>query len=423
MSEKKLTLKDQLSTLKKELDSLKNINKYIPPSYSPENVIDTKASRIFRYETDLKSWRNALDYAESVQNPSYVELVRLMNEIKDDAIICNAVDIRKSYVMSRDWSFKNSNDEDDEKATEFFNDYWFNEFISHVLDSIWYGYSLIKIGEIENDKLCSIDNIARQNVSPKLNRLLQNPFTLTSGFDFTDKNVSNWFILASDSSNFHYEGLFAKAAPYQVIHKVALLAQNNYVNKFGNPQIVIKTDINNERTVRQIEKYASNFCNDSYAIANLTDDIQLIEASGKSGEVYSTLEDRMENLIYKLILGSPLSNEQNFVGSADIRQNLTNLYSLKDIKYVEHYVNNELIPKLVNLGLKFLTGIKFSFDTTNKIDPSIQFNQLIQLINTGQFTVTPEYIEETFGIKISALASANTVFPDENKSIEDVPSI
>lgn len=410
--------------LLKQLHDLQNLNKFIEPKSDSDKLIQKPASRLYRYETDLLHWRTALNNMETVINPVTAEYIRLCRELVLDPIVSNAIDIRKSYVMARDWNFKNSNNEIDEKATDFFNDFWFHKFIGYTLDSIWWGYSLMKIGDIVKDKLTGIELIQRQNVCPAFKKILETPFNLASGIYFEDyedniSDVEDWYVFASDSHDFNYEGLFSKLAPFQIIHKCALIAQNDFTNRFGSPNILAKSDLNNEKTIRQLENYLSNFNSSSYAICDTNADITLIESSGKSSEAYISLQKRCEELIYKTLLGNALANEQSFVGSAGIKQNLTNLFSLKDIKYVEHHVNNKLIPKLVNLGLKFLDGVTFNFDITNKVDPSIQFNQLIALLQTGQYTVEDKFIEDTFGIPVKSLASP--IFK-ENNTTENVPA-
>lgn len=410
MATKKPTLTQQLTALKAELHDLKNMSRYITPIADSNDIINTYTSRIYRYQTDLLKWREALNYAENIANPLHVELVRIYNEMLLDPFIINATEIRKSYILSRDWKFE-KNGLIDQKSSEFFNKRWFNQFVEYVLDSIFFGYSLIQIGDIVDDELLGVKLIQRQNVSPQWKKIMETPYALATGVHFTDPELTNWYVFATDSENTYYEGLFAKIAPYQIIHKVSIIAYNDYVNRFGQPNIVAKTSINDESALRNLEKYLANFNNKSFAIVGQTDEVQILESNGKSSDVYVSIVKMCSDAIYKMILGSPLSDEQTFVGSADIRESLANLYSLKDLQYVEHYVNCELIPKLINLGLTWLKDVKFIFDVSNKMDPKTQFEQVIALLNTGQGTVPAEWIEKTFGIPWKSI---NPIFDTDN---------
>jgi hypothetical protein len=399
------------------LAEIKNLSKHNPSDV--EKIIQPSSSRISRFTTDVSKWRAALNSAESVENPSYADLQRVYNEVDLDSEVTSSKTIRKNYVLSRDWRVL-KNDEENEQATEFFKDRWLFDFIDGVLESSYWGYNLIRLGDIKEDKLTGVEVIQRQNVNPKLNRLLETPYNNTSGIDLSSPKHKNWYVLCSDTEDNHYTGLFNKLSAYQIQLKNTQIAYTDYTSRFGSPNIVINTQMSDEGHVRNVESYLENFQNSSYAIVGDNDTVNLVESSGKSGDVFTNLIKEMKSNITKTIIGNDTANsEKSFVGSSEIAQNQANIYSLKDIKYVEFYINKDLIPKLINLGLSFLEGVVFRFDTTNKAKPEEEFKNIIEFVKTGRYHIPAEYISEKMGIPIEDISNVLDIQPTEDEENKD----
>ena len=123
----------------------------------------------------------------------------------------------------------------------------------------------------------------------------------------------------------------------------------------------------------------------------------------------------MKANISKLILGTEnLGDEKSFVGSAEISEGIANMYSLNDINYVEYYINDELIPRLIKLGLTFLTDITFKFDIANKTNPADEFAMMIQLIQAG-YKVDASVIKEKFGLTVENPTASAGLFSTEQE--------
>ena len=364
-----------------------------------EKVIAPSSSRITRFNSNIRKWRVALDQVESVESPLYADLIRVFREIDLDSEITSVKTIRKNYVMSRD-HFLTKNGEIDETAIDFFKGTWFFDFVNLSLESSYWGYSLIQLGDIVDDKLTGVTLVQRQNVNPQRDIIQVTPYNNTGGMNYTNDKNKNWYILATDTKDDNYTGLYNKLAPYQIMLKTGQIAFSDYAERFGSPNVVVKTNMTDENHLRNVENYLANFDNSSHAIFGDNDEVQLIESGGKSGEVYQTLIKENKSNITKLILGTDtINSEKSFVGSAQISEGIANVYSLNDVKLVENLINNELLPRLVNLGLTFLTDVKFKYDTTNKTNPELEFSQMIELIKNG-YDVPLDFITEKFGIPV-----------------------
>ena len=100
----------------------------------------------------------------------------------------------------------------------------------------------------------------RTNSNPKTKRILQSPYAVYSGESFIEDPTKDWFILASDTKDSHYEGLFAKIGTYQILLKIAQQALAEYTERFGSPQIVVKTgQTSNTKYINDISLYLQQF--------------------------------------------------------------------------------------------------------------------------------------------------------------------
>lgn len=387
-------LKLKYESVLSEIDNLSATN-----TKKSEEVIAKSSSRITRFQSSIRKWRTALDSVESVEYPIYADLIRVFREIDLDSEITSVKTIRKNYVMSRD-HILSLNGEIDEKSMKFFSDSWFSDFVNLSLESSYWGYSLIQLGDIKDDRLTDVSLVQRQNVNPQRDIIQKNPFDTTGGLNYTSEENRNWYIFVSDSKDNNYTGLYNKLAPYQIMLKSCQIAFSDYCERFGSPNIIVKTNTSDNVHVNNIQRYLDDFSNSSHAILGDNDEVELVESAGKNGEVYNSLIKENKSNITKLILGTDtINSEKSFVGSAQISEGIANVYSLNDVKLIENTINNELIPKLIDLGLTFLIDVEFKYDTTNKTNPQLEFTQMLELIKVG-YEVPLEFIKKKFGIPI-----------------------
>ena len=156
----------------KKLDDIKNLDKSNPIDLT--RIIESAASRAYRIESNIELLRTGFNNAESITNPLYFPLQKVYNEIIMDSHVTSCIQIRKNYVLSREFSLLNKAGIVDEKSEAFFDKRWLTDFMNMVLDSIWYGYSLIKIGDIVDDSIVVAKGNIRgqQDLMPDINDIL-----------------------------------------------------------------------------------------------------------------------------------------------------------------------------------------------------------------------------------------------------------
>jgi phage gp29-like protein len=190
------------------------------------------------------------------------------------------------------------------------------------------------------------------------------------------------------------------------------------MSKHGIPSIIYKSDIQEEIYIQNIESYLSNFSSNSYIFANKSDDISLIEASNSSNQSFRDTISDSNKEIGEIICGSNISSQQSFVGSAEVHERLLTMYTESDKRFLETVVNDQLIPKLIGLGLTFLEGVKFEFEEEEE-DNTALFAKTVQLLQLG-YSVDPQWIADNFGIPVVSPTIINSGDISKNNSEEDV---
>jgi len=381
-------------------------------------LINRVPSSINRQRQNFDNWRSAIQAAENESNPSYYRIMSTFQEISEDSSVFLNQNIRENGVLSSEYCFY-KNDKEDEKIEEFFETKWFREFLKISMESIFYGYSLIQIKEIKDDRVVDIESVWRQNINPKSKMILSTPHVQT-GVNFEkDEDISPYLIFVSPKdSNSNYLGLYNICAPYTISKRNAISGNNQLMAKHGIPSIIYKSDIQEEIYIQNIESYLSNFSNNSYIFANKSDDISLIEASNSSNQSFRDTISDSNKEIGEIICGSNISSQQSFVGSAEVHERLLTMYTESDKRFLETVVNDQLIPKLIGLGLTFLEGVIFGFEEEEE-DNTALFAKTVQLLQLG-YSVDPQWIADNFGIPVVSPTIINSGDISKNNSEEDV---
>ena len=379
-------------------------------------VINKVSSQLHRHRIDFATWRSAISAAENESYSNFYNLQTLYREISEDSMVYLSQTIRKNSILSSDFEiYREGSETEDEKLEEYFDKIWFKDFLGYTLDSIFYGYSAIQIDEILNDDIVSVSNLPRQNINPKTKMLLTTPH-VQDGKSLIDSDISDFIVLVTPKKD-SFLGIYTVVAAYVIGKRNAVSANNEFLSKFGIPNVIYQSNIQDEDYRNNIEDYLSNFSNLGYLYGSKEDEIKLLEASNNTNDVFLNTIKENDKQISKIITGGDISADKAFVGSVEAQERLLNQFYHADKKFIEDVVNGQLIPKLINLGLVFLKGVKFSF-CEEKEDDTDLFNRVISLVQTG-FQVDAQWINDTFNIPV--ISPSQPIIPtQENQDNQDV---
>jgi hypothetical protein len=210
--------------------------------------------------------------------------------------------------LNRKFKICNDDCEENIEWTKYFKKSWFRTFLKYAIESKWYGYTLISMGDIDNGKFVgNIVMVPRTHISPDRLVVAFVP-EATTGKLFLEEpyNKTHIWIPTPDE-----HGL--AACGYGALYEVTLLAislRNNiffneqFLEIFGMPFRWVTTDrtdaVNQERLTAMMEMMGSL----GYGILGPNEKLEFIDtAKGGGYKGFGDLEGRLEKKISQTLLG------------------------------------------------------------------------------------------------------------------------
>jgi len=415
----------------------RNLNTYIAPV------------QLSRYRQDIKSWRKCVTDAENAWYPQRVDMQRLYLDTVLNGHVKACLRKRRTLTLLREFRLVNSAGVVNEEATKLFQGVWFTSFVTHAINSLFYGYSLVNIGDIVNGipKDCTI--VKRHNVSPDRMNVTQMQWSI-GGISFTEQPYSDWCVWiptpTEDGNSSCGYGLLYEVAMYEIICRNLLGFNSDWVEIFGQPIRHATTNKSQTDPERQmLEKAMQEMGSSAYIITDPTDEIQLLQTTNSLGKQnpYENLEHRCEQKISKLILGhvDALDSTPGKLGSAQggeesPAQIALNEIQIVDGRFLQNIVNTDLIPKLQQLGVKIPAGLIFEYSNDKEMsDARINEDNAnektvknVLTLSQAGFDVEENYITERTGIPVTkkevvAPVAAGKGFEDVKKQIKNLYNI
>jgi phage gp29-like protein len=396
-----------------------------------------------RLRHDVAMWREAVSEAENAWYPHRVKMQRLFIDTILNGHVFSLMDRRKDLTLLRDWCFKDEKGEEVEAIKDMFNQNWFDTIIGYSLDALFFGYSLISLGDIEGDQFKSTSLIRRWNVSPDRINVAEFIYSL-SGAKFADEPYKDWHLWVPTNSENGVGtcgyGLFYKIALYEIFLRNTLGYNGDFVELFAMPYRIGKTTKTEEGERAELENAIQNMGSAGWAIIDPMDEIEFLESSisGTGYTAYESLEMRCEKKVSKIILGhsDAIDSTPGKLGATQGEDNpiaaALRDKQVRDGKFIERTVNGQLLPKMRNLGFKIPEGIRFEYkndqekeafrtkqDASNKVTAEIA-----QVMKNAGLKMDPKYFEERTGIKAEEIVEPKTGGPeggeDEEKEVKRV---
>lgn len=403
---------------KTQNDFKKNLSGYITPV------------QLQRIRHDVQLWREAIAEAEQAYYPHRVKMQRLYMDTVLNAHVQSCISRRKNLTLLKDFKLCSATGDKNEKLTALLKKKWFFEFVSHAMDSIFFGYSLISLGSIANDEFPELTIVRRFNISPDRLNATAYVYSL-SGENFLDEPFRNWHVWAPTPTDVGISpvgyGLLYKVAMYEILCRNVLGFNADAAELYGMPMRVGKTN-KTDQAERDIFFAAMLQMGNAGAILMDTmDELELVESksSGQGYKIYESLESRCEKKISKLILGhaDAMDSIPGKLGGGNgdespVSVALADIQTV-DCRFIENIVNSELLPKMRILGFQIPDDIHFEFkndsereqlrqreDQSNKTTADIA-----KIMKDAGLAMDAGYFQERTGIPTTAIESPEPVAP------------
>lgn len=358
--------------------------------------------QLYRITTDLNKYRNAVTAAESIYNPQRYQLYQLYQQTMLDPHVTACVSQRKNMLIQSDFNAYDKAGKENEEKSKLFKTKWFYDYLDIAFDSlVLYGTGLIqfedviKTNGIEQFKECEL--VPRIYVKPELS-IVTNSYADLSGRNYTDEPYRNWCFHIGKKRDL---GLLLKITPLVIWKKNAIGAWAEYIEKFGSPIRIGKTDSTDTASVNSMENMLKNMAICAYGVFKLDDEIELIESNNVDAyEVFDKMIERCNQEISKLILGQTMTTDNGSSRSqAEVHERILDSVGLSDKQLIYQVNNTQLLPLMNNLGFG-LDGLILDVEQEDEFNLEQKGKFDIELLKTGKFTFTPEYIKEKYGTEV-----------------------
>lgn len=397
---------------------------------APKNVIEEpkgkKASTYpeitqkFRTREDIRKLENAIDLSENLTNYNREDLHRIYRRILDDPMLSSQWDTRKLKTIDKEFRVL-VNDKEDEKATAYFQKGWFLDYVSYILDSKLWGFTLVEFGAIKDDSFVrwrdeetkliyeAVTVVDRDFVKPEKGIIVRRAGDF-EGLDITDEEFEDWLILEGSSN----AGLLKKMARYSLFKDNVLGNWSEWAEVFGMDLIVGQTDSQkDERT--KFAKALQDLASRGIGVFNQDDEIEFKGTTRTDAyKVYMELASYVDSQLAKLIFGQDVVSNNTGQVVGKVGEGISNLYGDTDAKFIQRNVNDLLIPLMIRQGWK-LEGAVFEWDSTEAMSLKDKSDIDLKISQMGQ-TIDPEYISDTYGTDLIVPQADESDNPEQAKA-------
>lgn len=363
-----------------------------------------------RGKKDVDLWRKALQMAENSENPKRVLLLSIYDEITLDMHLTGEMEKRILSITGSSGNLVDADGTPVKEATDLLTKSWFNELIKQYMHHIFYGYRLVQVKEINAEGLiASVELVNPYNVIPELGL-----FTIKAGDDKgilyrEDANIMPWTFEIGDPYDL---GLLNKCTPHVLFRRFAQSAWSEFSEVFAMPLRVGKTQSKDPKSLNRMEDMMLEMATNSFMVIDKDEEVTFIESGKTDGSIFNGLIKLCENEISKGIFSSVIggASDGGSFAKEKVGADVQALISLADKKNLEGWINETLIPKLVNLGYPF-DGLRWEFEKLKDLKALVE---IMKGLATSGFRPTIEWVENEFSMPIEELPSG-VASPAEEK--------
>lgn len=362
---------------------------------------------LYRVKQDINRWRNAQLSAENIYYPNRTEYYRLCKDVVLDPHLTSCIEQRINAVLGREIVVTSLEGVVNDQKTNQFKKAWFRKLIRFILEKKYYGFSMVDLGPLDNETMTfpQIKLVPRQYVRPELNIVVPSTGSYT-GIQINDAKFINWNPFFGERTEL---GLLIKIAPYVIWKKGALGYWSEYLEKFGMPIRVGRTNVQDEILKSNMENALRSMGAAFWGVMDRDDTFELIQ-SGIQGawENYDKMVERVDSQISKIVLSQTgTTDEKAHVGSSNVHADIFANIIEADVQDLEDDLNETMRPLLTFHGFDIGDDL---FNVRLKESTSLAEKALMVASFLPYVKMDKKWMEDTFDVVLS-----DEPEPDETK--------
>lgn len=383
--------------------------------------------QLTRLKQDVASWRQAIAEAERAYYPFRVKMQRMFIDTILNGHVFALMDRRKDLTLLRNYKICDKTGTQSDALTEMIQEQlWFNDFVEYALDSLFFGYSLISLGDVLNDEIQECSLIPRWFVSPDRHTVGTYIYS-PNGLDFRQPPQSDWHVYVKTKSDNGTSpcgyGLFYNIALYEIVLRNTLGFNADFVELYAMPYRLGKTTKTNETERAELENAVRNMGSAGYAVIDPQDEISFLESkmAGTGYKSYDSLLQYCQKIVSKIVLGhaDAVDSTPGKLGSGQGSKDGGNTdgspvamaladKQAKDAKFIEPIINRQLFPKIAQILPKVAIPEGYHFEYMNdgedeearkqEDESNLQTATVAQTMKSAGLQMDAKYFEERTGI-------------------------
>lgn len=354
----------------------------------------------FFTKSDIEDWRKAWQRAIDPRFPDRRKLYDIYRDAMTDSHLSGCIQQRVGFVMSRSFKLVNEKGDADEDARHLLDQAWFKDLCRLCLESIWFGHSLIEMGDVVTDgdghpAFAEVTLIPRKHVIPEFGRVVTRLGSgWQTGIAYRERPWRDWLIEAGRADDL---GLLLKAALHTIPKKHAMSFWDCFAEVFGMPWRIARTTTRDPKEFKRIESMIYDAGASQGVVTGMETEIQFVESGkGDAFNVYDKRIDRANSELSKLVIGQTMTIEDG----SSLSQSQTHLQVFMNLVEADRdmlrdIINNQLLP-LMALHDFPVKGLRFEWDDAVDYTPEQQKSYEEMVLQ--HYKVDPKYFEEKYGM-------------------------
>jgi hypothetical protein len=296
-----------------------------------------RASTLFAPKT-ITDWKNAVALATDPENPEFLFLAELYENLKLDSHLVSVIESRIHRVLRSKFVFVNDAGDEVPEVRALFERPWFEEFVTQVLWSKFDGVKVLEIFHVnENLELFTAEAIPMAHINPKKGLILKEPGDET-GWDYRSGVLADYYLQVGKSTDL---GMLSKLATLVLAKKLAMGSWLDYIEKYGIPSKSITTDNYTPGRSEELLQMGLDMVSNHVAVLQGTEKIEFgFLPTTDAHKVFDEMISRLNSEISKLILGQTMTTENGSSRSqAEVHEKVANDRHESDKLFVQYIIN------------------------------------------------------------------------------------
>ncbi len=346
------------------------------------------------YRKEITDWIQAREIRHDPFNCLTYHLQQLYKDSMLDNHLQGAISNRILRVLNKEFIFKDAEGNIDRKCSAQIQTKWFRKLVRKAMESYFYGYSMIFVNDL-NSKERTLVDIPRENILPERGRIIKHSFDVNSGA-INYKDYPNHFIYVQLGDDAF--GILERVAPMTIFKRHSWGSWDEFEQLFGVPIRIARTMINTEKHKDELQSWLETMGTASYAIFDKQTEIEIKENSKPDAfNVFYQKIQAVNKEISKGILGQTMTMDDGSSQSqANVHMEIYDEITSSDITDIQDWVNDDLLPVLLNWGFDIPEGYYFEIIEKQVIKPMDKI-KIDEILLKAGFNIKPDYVEEFYG--------------------------